>query len=138
MSILDIGDGLKTRLSTISALKKVYALKELPDSIGVFPAAIILPGETAYVTTLSSNDSDYNFRVIIVVSKQDQPSAITRLLPFMAVSGSSSVVAAIHGDKTLDGKAETCKVSRNTGIGSLAWGGYQYLSTEFAVQVWAE
>lgn len=136
MGMLEIGDGLKKRLGTITGLR-VFATKELPDSINQFPAALILPGETAYVTTLSSSDCDYNFRVILVFSKQDSPSAISKMLPYMAVSGNKSVVEAIHADKTLDGAAEACKVTLNRGISSLSWGGSIYLSTEFAVQVWA-
>lgn len=137
MSLEAISSGIKTRLQTIKGLK-VYATKELPDSINKFPAALILPGETAYVTTLSSNDCDYNFRVILLFSKQDTPSAISKMLPYMAVAGKESVVAAIHGDKTLDGSADACKVILNRGISSLSWGGTVYLSTEFLVQVWAE
>ena len=137
MGMLEIGDGLAVRLETIHGLR-VYATKELPDSINQFPAAVILPGETAYVTTLSSNDADYNFRVILLFSKQDTPSATSKMLPYIAPSGEKSIVAAIHGDRSLDGNAEDCRVTVNHGISSLAWGGVVYLSTEFAVQVWAE
>lgn len=137
MGMLQIGDGLAVRLKTIRGLR-VFALKDLPDSINQFPAAIILPGETAYVTTFSSTDADYNFRVILLFSKQDSPSAISKMLPYMAVSGDKSVVEAIHGDRTLDGNAEDCKVTLNHGISSLAWGGVVYLSTEFSVEVWAD
>ena len=137
MGMLEIGKGLKENLQQIKGLR-VYAIHELPDSINQFPAAIILPGETAYVTTFNSNDADYNFRVILLFSKQDTPSAISKMLPYIATSGDKSVVAKIHADKTLDGNAETCKVSSNLGISSIAWGGISYLSTEFSVQVWAE
>lgn len=137
MGMLEIGDGLATRLKTIRGLR-VFALKDLPDSINQFPTALILPGETAYVTTLSSHDADYNFRVLLLFSKQDTPSAVSRMLPYMAPAGEQSVVAAIHEDRTLDSNAEDCKVTANLGISSLAWGGAVYLSTEFAVQVWAD
>lgn len=137
MDMLEIGDGLKTRLQTIQGLR-VYALKELPDSIAQFPTAVILPGETAYITTLNSSDCDYNFRVILLFSKQDTPSAISKMLPYIAVSGDKSIVAAIHGDRTLDGKADDVRVQLNRGVSSLGWGGVDYLATEFAVQVWAD
>ena len=137
MSMLEIGDGLKTRLQTIHGLR-VYSIKELPDSVNQFPTALILPGETTYVTTLNSTNSDYSFRVILLFSKQDTPSAISKMLPYMAVSGDKSVVAAIHGDRTLDGNAEDVKVILNHGVSGLTWGGVIYLSTEFAVQVWAD
>ncbi len=136
MSHKTIGEGLKTRLLTIKGLR-VYAPDELPDSVSQFPAALILPGETPYVTTLNSLDCDYNFRIILLFSQADTPSAISKMLDYMAVSGDKSIVAAIHGDKTLDGSADTCKVSRNMGVGGTTWGGSIYLSTEFQVQVWA-
>jgi hypothetical protein len=136
MSVLEIGDGIKTRLQTIQSLK-VYAPEELPDSINQFPAALVVPGETDYVTTLSSTDADYNFRVILVFSRADSPSAISKMLPYMEVEGEKSIVEAIHGDVTLDSKAQTSKVTRNLGIGSLSWGGGVYISTEFLVQIWS-
>lgn len=137
MNMLEIGDGIKTRLQTIRGLR-VYSTKELPDSINQFPAALIVPGETAYVTALSSTDADYNFRIILIFSRADSPSAISRMLPYIAVEGEKSIVEAIHGDVTLDGQAHTSKVTRNLGIGALSWGGQTYMSTEFLVQVWAD
>ena len=137
MGMLEIGDGLKERLRTIQGLR-VFALKELPDSINQFPTALILPGETAYVTTFRSTDADYNLRVILLFSKQDTPSAISKMLSYLAVSGEESVVEAIHADLTLGGNAESCKVVSNLGIASIAWGDTGYLSTEFLVQVWAD
>jgi len=137
MGMLEIGDGLKERLKTIKGLR-VFSIKELPDSINDFPTALILPGETAYVTTLNSHDADYNLRVILLFSKQDTPSAISKMLPYLGVSGEKSVVAAVHASRTLDGHAEDCKVASNLGIASISWGGVDYLSTEFSVQVWAK
>ena len=136
MGMKDIGQGIKTRLHTIHDLK-VYAIDELPDSVNQFPAALIMPGETEYTTTFDPHDADYNFRVILLFSKADQPSAINRMLPYLAVSGERSIVEAIHEEDTLDGSADSSKVTRNLGIGSLIWGNTTYLSTEFTVQVWA-
>ena len=137
MGMLEIGNGIKTRLQTIQGLR-IFATDELPDSINQFPAALVVPGETAYVTTLSSTDADYNFRIILVFSRANSPSAISKMLPYIAVEGNKSVVEAIHEDVTLDDNAQTCKVTRNMGIGSLSWGGNIYMSTEFLIQVWAD
>ena len=78
MSLETIGNGIKTRLATISGLK-VFAPNELPDSINQLPAALILPGETSYDATFDDK-ADYRFRIIIVATKQDAPSALNRLL----------------------------------------------------------
>jgi hypothetical protein len=63
---------------------------------------------------------------------------MSKMLPYIGVDGDKSIVEAIHGDVTLDSKAETSKVIRNLGIGSLSWGGQIYMSTEFLIQVWAD
>lgn len=137
MPMLEIADGLKTNLSKIQGLR-VFALKELPDSVNDFPTALILPGETAYKTTLSSANADYTFRIILLFSKQDQPSAIRKMIEYLAPSGDKSIVARIQADRTLDGKCDDCSVTLNLGVSSLAWGGMVYLSTEFIAQVWAD
>jgi len=136
MGMLDIADGIKHNLESIHGLR-IYSTKELPDSINQFPTALILPGETAYVTTLSSYDSDYNFRIILVFSRADSPSTVSQILPFIEVTGDESIVEKIHADVTLNSTVDTCKVTRNLGIGSLSWGGETYMSTEFQVQVWS-
>jgi len=135
MGMLDIADGIKTRLQTIHGLR-IFSTKELPDTINQFPAALILPGDTRYTTDFSA-DADYNFRIILLFSKADTPSAINKMLPYIATTGDQSVVAAIEGDTTLDSKAEDCKVITNLGIGNTVWGAVAYLSTEFQIQIWA-
>ncbi len=137
MGLETIGTGIKTRLDTISGLK-VFSPKELPDSINQFPVALILPGETTYDAMFGniSRDSDYRFRVIILITKQDSPSALNALLDYIEVTVTHSVKAAIEADSTLDGSADDCRVSRNLGIGATTWGGSTYLSSEWEVLVW--
>ncbi len=134
MSLETIGLGIKTRLETITGLK-VFAPSGLPDSINQFPAALILPGETAY-NAMFSGDADYRFRLIILITKQDSPSALGKLLDYIELTGTYSVKAAIDGDNTLNGSADDSRISRNLGIGTTIWGGFTYLSTEFELLVW--
>lgn len=135
MGMLEIGDGIKKRLQTIQGLR-IFSTKELPDTVNQFPAALIMPGETRYMADFSA-DADYNFRIILLFSKADTPSAISKMLPYIATTGDKSIVAAIEGDLTLDGHAENCKIINNLGIGNIVWGAIPYLSTEFQAQVWA-
>lgn len=134
MSLEAIGSGIKTRLETIPGLK-VFAPNALPDAINQFPAALILPGETNY-NAMFSGDANYVFRVIILITKQDTPSALGKLLDYIELTGTYSVKAAIETDSTLNGSADDSRVSRNLGIGATVWGGYSYLSTEFLLDVW--
>uniref|UniRef100_A0A6M3L8C5 Tail protein n=1 Tax=viral metagenome TaxID=1070528 RepID=A0A6M3L8C5_9ZZZZ len=128
-----MGSGLKTRLQTITDIKHVWAPNELPDAVNEFPAALILPGETAYHETFG-NQEGVNFRVIILMHKGNQPSALNRVLDYIDKSGSDSVYAAVDGDSTLGGAADWAVVDSNNGISQTQWGGQLYLSTEFAVR----
>jgi len=136
MSTETIGIGIQTRLKTISALKRVYAPNELPDSPNAFPCALILQGETKYDADFSDS-YDITFRVIILITKQNLPTALNRIIDFTENTGSSSVRAAINGDNTLDSTADDSQVVSNTGMGSTTWGRQVYVSTEFEIRVWA-
>ncbi|MAH46918.1 hypothetical protein CMI37_13895 [Candidatus Pacearchaeota archaeon] len=132
MTIEAAATGLHARLETISALKKVYDAKELPNSIPVFPSAIILMGTTDYYKTFT-NKLDVVFRVIIVVGGVDNPAAANELLDFKEISGDDSVVAAVEGDSTLGGNADDAVVKSNSGLGTTQWGRHNLISTEFEV-----
>jgi len=136
MGIETVGAGIKTRLQTISDLR-VFAPNELPGSVNQFPAALILPVVTEYQTTFSTTDGDYNFRIILLLTNQDNPKALDRMLPYMESTGTKSITTAINADSTLGGTAACCRVDRNLGFGSTMWGGSLYLSTEFEMRVWA-
>ena len=134
MGLKTIGAGIATRLETISGLK-VFAPGKLPDAVNEFPAALILPGETTY-NAMFSGDADYIFRIILIFTKQDSPSALGKLLDYIELMGTYSVKAAIDADTTLDSSADDSRVTKNLGIGVTNWGGYTYLSTEFLLEVW--
>jgi len=136
MSVETIGDGIKTRLETISALKRVYASDELPDSLNRFPCAVIMPSEITYQTTFTDIEPFIIFRIIVIVSKQNQPSALSKLLDYIAESGTNSVLAAINADSTLDSSASGCILDSNSGFGAIPWGNINYLGTEFNLRVW--
>jgi hypothetical protein len=135
MGLQDIGGGIKTRLETITGLR-VYAPNGLPSSLNDLPAALIMLGPTDYNEAFDG-DSAFNFRIVIVLAKQDQPSTLDKLLDYIETSGTYSVKAAIEADRTLNGKADTCQLIRNTGLVPVEWGGITYLGTEFELKVWA-
>ncbi len=128
----NMSDGLKVRLETISDIARVFAANELPNVVNEFPVALILPGETEYNQSFT-NKIDVMFRILILISKQDNPSALNRLLDYMDPSGGDSVYAAISGDQTLGGAADAAFVTKCSGAGATIWGGQTYLSTEFEV-----
>lgn len=135
MNIESIGDGLKVALAEITTISAVYAPKEIPDTLNSSISALILPGETEFDETFG-DDHSATFRIIIVLGKNDQPSALNKILDYITPTGVSSVLAALKADRTLGGACEDLKVLRNLGTGSIIWGGIVYLSTEFEVIVY--
>ncbi len=133
MGIEAIGLGIKVRLNTIAGLR-VYAPSELPDTLEL-PCALILPGVSEYAAAFDLH-YDLTYRIVICIAKQDTPSAFNEILDYIEAVGAESVFAAIHADRTLNGSADTCKLTRNLGVGSMAWGGIVYLSTEFELSIW--
>jgi len=135
MGIETIGTGLKTILEGISGLR-VFAPNELPDSIPEFPAALILPGETNYEAAMGG-DYDWTLRVLILLGKQDTPSAFNEILDYIEPTGAKSVITKVKADPTLDSSCDTSRVIRNLGVGATMWGGIAYLSTEFEIAIYA-
>jgi hypothetical protein len=135
MTISAIGTGLKGIIDDITGLR-VYAPNELPDSVNDLPAAVIVLGETEYDADFSGN-YDFSLRVIVLLTKQDSPSAFNRIIAYIEPTGASSILAKINADPTLGGTCDSSKVIRNKGAGATNWGGIMYLSTEFEVAVWA-
>jgi len=138
MGLESIGNGIKTNLETITALKRVYAPNELRDTYNSFPCAIIMPGETIFDTTFGSNAGyTSRWRIIVMISKQDTPSALNKLMNYMEPTGTNSIKAALYADSTLDSSADDCELDRNLGYGIMTFGGVTYLSTEFDLVVYA-
>lgn len=135
MGVEAIGNGIKTQLQFITALKRVYAPNELPDSINSFPSAIIMPGVTDYDQTFAGFYISH-WRIIVLISKQDTPSALNKLMDYIEPTGTNSIKAAIYGDCQLGGVADDCELQRNLGFGFMAFGGINYLSTEFELIVY--
>ena len=132
MGMEAMGNGLKVRLQTISDIKRVFACNELPNVVNEFPVALILPGEVEFNQSFT-NKIDVTFRILILMSKQDNPTAYNRLLDYIDPTGSDSVYTAISGDQTLGGAADAAFVTKCSGAGATIWGGQTYLSTEFEV-----
>ena len=132
MSLLTIGQAIATRLETISGLQ-VFSPDEIPDSINSFPCAIIMPPKTVYHPSQDGGIFS-DWRILVIVSRQDMPSALTTLIPFMEETGTYSIKAAIEADRQLGATALDCIVTDNSGAGVVIWGGQSYLGTEFEMQ----
>lgn len=133
MSIRDASDGLRTVLSAISGLR-YFGVEEIPDTINDMPCVLFLLDETDYQADFNG-DYDVNVRLLVLLTKQDAPSAFSRALYFIEPAGDDSIIAKVKADPTLSGKCDTCSGFKNTGFGATPWGGAVYLSTEFTFTI---
>ena len=135
MGIEAIGEGLKKTLSVKGF--KVYSFKEFPNKVSP-PCAIMLPGEIEYHATFGSSpyNADFMVRLIVLLGKTDLPSAGTRMLDYIDMGGSKAIVQEVETDPTLNSSCQAAIVTRNLGFGVTNWGGVDYLSTEFEIQIW--
>jgi len=136
MSVEAIGSGIKTNLSNITSLSRVYAPNEMPNQINEFPCAVIQHVGTEYGLTMGGALDKHDFRIVVFITNQDTPSAFNRLLDFLASTGDDSIVQAIRDDITLNGSASDVTIIDNTGQSIITWAGVQYLGTEFNLEVY--
>jgi hypothetical protein len=78
-----------------------------------------------------------DFSVVIVVGRYLDRVANDQLDGYLSYSGATSLRAAIEGDKTLGGVAETLVVPSGTQVSSLAVADAEYLQVSCAVTVYA-
>ena len=134
MSIEAIGTGIKTLLDTIPKLR-CYAPNEVPDSLEL-PCVVILMGPGQYATTYDQG-YDSSFRIILMLSKQDTPSAYNDLIDYVEPVGARSIFAKLDADRTLSATCDASKLLNYSGAGQQRWGNIVYLSCEFELAVWS-
>jgi hypothetical protein len=143
-SIVEIGHGIRDLIAAIPAPYpstghiKVYAPDEIPAAFNEFPVAIILPGDLKYKADFKG-DSDLVYRIIILISSADQPTSLSKIIPYMETAGDYSLNAlfSLTAPQTLGGTCADAFLTSNKGLGSTTWGNANpYLSTEFELLVW--
>jgi hypothetical protein len=98
------------------------------------PFAVALPGPNPvdYDTTMDGAD-DFFLLLKVAVGAEISRSAQTQLLGYMDRSGSTSIRAAVYGDKTLGGTVSDLKVTGWQNYGDVEWAGVVYFGSEMLV-----
>lgn len=107
----------------------------VPDSC-VFPCAIVGgPEEIEFDYTMTRYTDRWVIPVRVLTGRIDETSGQQVLDGYLNGSGQTSIKAAIEGDLTLDGAANTCRVTKAGGYGVYTMGGVQGVGMEFTVEV---
>lgn len=136
-SVANIRTQVAVRLATLTAATGLHPHAVWPDQINC-PAAIVRVPAMAYHQTMGS-DNRVTAEVLILAAPigPGLARAEAKLDAYLDDTGASSIKAAIEGDKTLAGTADTVYVHGWRGRGSLEVNGVQYLGARVDLEIWA-
>lgn len=128
MTIAAVRDAFNTALSGISSLKSVN--DQVPDAIPKLPATIISLERIRYHETLEGVIVQ-EWRLLLLIAERDSKAAHDVLDPYIAVSGSDSIKAAIEGASI--GDDATVVAAEN--LGHISYRGGTFIGAEFIIEV---
>lgn len=130
----DVRAQLKVRLDTITGLRVYKTVPDKPE----LPAAIVRPLRMDYHRSMGSGGANrIPFEIILLVSTGGGGERAQDLLDaYLDDTGTSSVKAAIEGDRTLNSTVDTLVVQGWRDYGPLDWNGITYLGARVDVEVW--
>lgn len=130
-TVSQIMTGLKDRLATISGLR-AFAFQ--PDFINP-PTAFPTINEVTFHGAMGGGDVVFDGVVQVIVGGVSDRRTQTLLDEYASFSGASSIRAALEGDKTLGGVANTLVTNRSFGIRRISIGDAEFVTVEVAFQV---
>lgn len=131
MNVSSVRDGLKTRLQTISGLR-VWDV--IPDQVTP-PGAVVGQLDFTFDIDNARGVDLANVDIYVIVQRMDARSGQNKLDGYLAGSGSSSIKAAIEGDRTLGGTVNTLRVTRAE-AGTYLQGDVTFLSYRYSLTIW--
>lgn len=131
MNPSQVRDGLKTRLQTITGLR-AYDL--IPDTV-VPPCAIVGQLDFTFDIDNARGLDQAQVDVLVIVQRFSERAGQDKLDAYLAGSGSTSIKAAIEGDRTLGGTVNTLRVT-GAEAGTYDSQGVTFLSYRYRITIW--
>ena len=126
-----VRDGLKTRLQTIKGLR-AYDL--IPDTVTP-PAAVVGQLDFTFDIDNARGLDQAQVDVLVIVQRFSERSGQNLLDTYLSGSGSTSIKAAIEGDRTLGGAVNTLRVT-GAEAGTYESQGVEFLSYRYRLTIW--
>jgi hypothetical protein len=131
MNPSQVRDGLKTRLQTITGLR-AYDL--IPDTV-VPPCAVVGQLDFTFDIDNARGLDQAQVDVLVIVQRFSERAGQDKLDAYLAGSGSTSIKAAIEGDRTLGGTVNTLRVT-GAEAGTYDSQGVTFLSYRYRITIW--
>jgi hypothetical protein len=128
-SVSELRTAIATAMSSIAGLRTSAFVPDAPRP----PIAVVMPDRIEYDINANRGADRFFFTVTVLASRADDRAAQQNLDVFLV--GSSSIKTAIEKDRTLGGKANTCRVTAMQSYASVPVGEVLYLSAQFIVEV---
>jgi hypothetical protein len=131
MNPSQVRDGLKTRLQTITGLR-AYDL--IPDTV-VPPCAVVGQLDFTFDIDNARGLDQAQVDVLVIVQRFSERAGQDKLDAYLAGTGSTSIKAAIEGDRTLGGTVNTLRVT-GAEAGTYDSQGVTFLSYRYRITIW--
>jgi hypothetical protein len=101
------------------------------------PMGVVVPqtGTLIRYSQTFDGETDYNLRLIMLVSEGDSTSGQDTLDAYLSPTGASSVYAAVQKDPALGGQVSYAAVIEATGYGLTSWNGVDYLGCSLILNI---
>ena len=132
-TVLQVADGIKTRLATISGLR---SFSYQPEQLNP-PFAYPVLNSVEYHGAMGGGRVTMNWTVYVVVGRYTDRTAFALLDNYLSYSGSQSVRACLEGDLTLGGVCQSLIVSSSSNISSLEQDDADFLTISSTLTVYA-
>ena len=101
------------------------------------PMGVVVPqtGTLIRYSQTFDAETDYNLRLIMLVSEGDSASGQDVLDGYLSPTGVNSIYAAVQADPTLGGQVSYCAVIEATAYGLMNWNGADYLACSLILNI---
>lgn len=132
-TVSQVANGLKVRLATVTGLR---TFSYQPEQVNP-PVAFPVLESIDYHKAFAGGNVQMRFTIIVIVGRYLDRVAHANLDGFLSYDGATSLRAAIEGDRTLGGVAQTLVMDSSLSIGALAVAEAEFLQVSFSVLVHA-
>lgn len=132
-TVSQVAEGLRARLATVSGLR---TFSYQPEQVNP-PVAFPVLESVEYHGAFNGGDVRMRFMVFVIVGRYLDRVAHSNLDGYLSYDGATSLRAAIEGDRTLGGVAQTLIMETGMNVNALTVAEADYLQVSFSVRVHA-
>lgn len=129
-----VGEAAAALKVALLAVPQLRVADFIPDNPSA-PIAIVGISNVTYHRAFAGGDAVHEFIVTVMVGRESERSAQTRLDGFLSWDGPQSIRAAIEEDPTLGNVVETVLVEKGGNVNLVTIGDSTFLTVEFTVMV---